>query len=379
MKPFRDNDIVAKLLGGIVLVIILPLVAFQIVVATAWEWLDVRFFKIQVVASSFNRFFTNSLTIHPEDSFMFNVMILNGIFLPFYFIMEGMSVRENGFSWKRMLIYNCLRFGPNVSNFAWVNTLIHKACHSKIFKFAALDNVFEFWIGNFYGVVPGNYSLSHVYNHHVFDNSIEDVITVIDFPRNSFLSWVGYHWRYLVYTVNWSTFWYFYNSQNYLKAAKTAACTVFYLLFVWINFYVFGFAFAYFYVVYPMLQGNLIISCINYTWHAFVHKNDEQNRLINSTTIVNGQYFILEEEYHAVHHLAAGVHYSKHRMIYEKHMNDIKYPTVFYDLDVFTLWGLIVFGPASKLAENSGLPEKLLVERLEHTSKTTRNKRSMIN
>ena len=36
---------------------------------------------------------------------------------------------------------------PNVSNFAYVNTLIHKCCHSRVFKHKLLDSVFEFWIG----------------------------------------------------------------------------------------------------------------------------------------------------------------------------------------------------------------------------------------
>ena len=49
--------------------------------------------------------------------------------------------------------------------------------------------------GVLYGVVPGNYSLSHVYNHHKHDNSIEDVITVIDFRRDSFLAYLGYSYR----------------------------------------------------------------------------------------------------------------------------------------------------------------------------------------
>merc|ERR1712232_131350 len=134
----------------------------------------------------------HSRTIYAQDEFMLNVMLFNGILLPAYFLYEGFSILEDGFSWKRMMLYNCLRFGPNVSNFAWVNTLIHKCCHCRVFKNRRLDNVFEFWIGNFYGVVPGNYSLAHVHIHHKHDNSIEDVITVIDFPRDSFLSFLGY-------------------------------------------------------------------------------------------------------------------------------------------------------------------------------------------
>ena len=46
-------------------------------------------------------------------------------------------------------------------------------------------------------------------------------------------------------------------------------------------------------------------------WHAFVDEDDPTNDYINSTTVVNGLNFTLNEEYHVVHHQYAGAHWDK--------------------------------------------------------------------
>jgi fatty acid desaturase len=206
-----------------------------------------------------------------------------------------------------------------------------------------------------------------VHNHHKHDNSLEDVITVIDFARDDMLGYVGYLWRYLSYTLNVSSAISFWNSGDVARCAKISLCTLCYLGFCLASARLFGAAFCLAYVIYPMAQGVVIMAAINYTWHAFVHPGDEQNKLVNSTTIVNGEYFILKEEYHAVHHLYAGVHWTKHEAMYERHKDDCKVPTRFYGLSVFELWAMIVLRDYAGLAANSGIDEQVLVARLRHT------------
>jgi hypothetical protein len=168
MRPFRDNDWVAKALGGAVLLSMLPLVLVQIAVATAWEVVDVRVIGLQRLAARLNlesERWWQRLTLRREDAFMVNVLLLNGVLLPAYFVVEGLAARQHGgVVWWRALLYNVLRFGPNVSNFAWVNTLVHKCCHGRLFRHRAMDSVFEFWVGNFFGIMPGNYSLSRTFS-----------------------------------------------------------------------------------------------------------------------------------------------------------------------------------------------------------------------
>ena len=378
VMPFISSlckiDFVSIGIGGLVLLVISPLLVLQIVIATIWEIVDVKIVKFQKLCAWFNVNIKvnvlHGLVREHTDHFMMNVLILNGILFPFYLIFEGMWVIGNDgrISFVRLLLYHVLRFGPNVSNFAYVNTLIHKECHGRIFKPSQMNHVFEYIVGPFHGILPGNYSLAHVYIHHKYDNSIEDITTVIDFPRDSFINFLGYSYRYLLYSLNLSTIVFFYNTQQWKKCRQAILCTVYYLGFLFSWAYFVSPTFAIVYLFYPVLQSNFIISAINYTWHAFIQPGDAQNRHINSTTIYNGEYFILEEEYHAIHHLYAGVHWTKHKTLYERHLKDCKTPTCFYNINVFELWGMIVFRSYDKLAENAKIDKALLVQRLQFTS-----------
>ena len=63
-----------------------------------------------------------------------------------------------------------------------------------------------------------------------------------------------------------------------------------------------SFYFVVFYILYPMIEGNILLAAVNYTWHAFIDPQDHDNDYVNSVTILNGLNFTLSEEYHVVHH-----------------------------------------------------------------------------
>ncbi len=56
--------------------------------------------------------------------------------------------------------------------------MCHKEGHSKIgiFKNKRLNNVFNWWIGLFYGVMPSSFANGHSINHHKYNNGPNDVI-----------------------------------------------------------------------------------------------------------------------------------------------------------------------------------------------------------
>ena len=70
MRPFRENDVVAKMLGTTLFVLILPLIAVQILAATAWEIVDVRVVGLQRLCTWINARLRFGMTIHAADSFM---------------------------------------------------------------------------------------------------------------------------------------------------------------------------------------------------------------------------------------------------------------------------------------------------------------------
>ena len=57
--------------------------------------------------------------------------------------------------------------------------------------------------------------------------------------------------------------------------------------------------------------------------------------------------------YHVVHHQYAGVHWSKHKALYEKHLPEYKAAkaTIFYAENLFVIFGCIVAKDYDKLAD----------------------------
>jgi len=63
----------------------------------------------------------------------------------------------------------------------------------------------------------------------------------------------------------------------------------------------------------------------------------------------------------------AGIHWTNHKAMYEKHKLECKIPTVFYDLNIFELWGMIIFRNYDELAKNSKINKEVIIQRLRHT------------
>eukprot|EP00501_MAST-03F_sp_TOSAG23-6_P001368 GSMAST32.ASY1.ANO1.1422.1 assembled CDS len=99
-----------------------------------------------------------------EDSYMLNVVILQGILLPLMFLAAARyAIQNDGISYPLILIYHILRIGPYFMNFAYCYTLCHKEGHSRRdltyfsqYMYNSLPcfrYVFNWWIGLFYGVM----------------------------------------------------------------------------------------------------------------------------------------------------------------------------------------------------------------------------------
>ena len=147
-----------------------------------------------------------------------------------------------------------------------------------------------------------------------------------------------------------------------LAAFGTVASTLYYLAFVAL-IYRFQPTFCFWYVLYPLAEGNILLSVVNYTWHAFIDPDDPANDYVNSTTVIDGLNFCLKEEYHVVHHQYAGVHWSRHRALYEKHLPEYKAAraSIFLGENLFVIFGCIVAQDYEKVRnERGGLEDTTL-------------------
>ena len=127
---------------------------------------------------------------YKEDCFAVNCMLFGGLIIPIIFSIIMLLYRYNILSIKAEIIifilYTCIRVGPYSQHFAYIHTMIHKEGHlsrnasffkkESIFNNPALNCIFNFWIGIFYGVLPGTYVYGHNTIHHKFNNNQLDVI-----------------------------------------------------------------------------------------------------------------------------------------------------------------------------------------------------------
>ena len=116
----------------------------------------------------------------------------------------------------------------------------------------------------------------------------------------------------------------------------------------------FGGWFALWYVGYPFMEQVVLLMMANWSWHAFIDPDDPSNEEVLSTTILNGQINVLNEDAHVTHHKYPGTHWSNTPRLLEKHRAEYDaqgYGSVFKNTHVFEVGGLCVAAEYSELAK----------------------------
>ena len=297
----------------------LPLVVGQIVSCTLWEGLDQFTLKIVDKFTKLNEWcetkkFYQKLVVHPKDTFIVNTTFWLAVVLPGYFLCEAFAQAQsladgNGFNWYRAAIYNVIRIGPMYRNFMYVYVLCHKEAHANGKLFAlpyretlGLQYAYNYFIGFFHGVIPGPFTESHIYNHHKYDNDPNDVYSTGAYPRDSFKQFLRYVYIWFLYALNISSIHKFAQEGRMDRAWRCVGGILYYIAGLAVCAKYVSPLFALMYVFYPLVEANILLSAVNYTWHAFIDPNDHDNDYVNSTTILDAMNFTLDEEYHVVHH-----------------------------------------------------------------------------
>jgi hypothetical protein len=196
-------------------------------------------------------------------------------------------------------------------NFMYVYVLCHKEGHNygnlfnkkynMIFKY-----VFNHWVGMFHGVLPGTFTYSHIANHHKYDNDHRDVYSTAYRPRDEIKAWVRYLPEWFGYASNVSSIWAFYkegrdgSKKGYELARGCTLSTLWYIVFASAVGYIHP-TFCLATIVYSFIEGNILLSVVNWAWHAMIDPDDPSNDYVNSMTVIEGLNFTLGEEYHVVY------------------------------------------------------------------------------
>lgn len=361
------TDSVLPVIGAVFLLGCLPAVAVQIALSTAWGavWPSAPGWLTAIQKS------LNGYTRSKVDGDIVLWAAFLGIVIPAAWLYAGMSG-----SFYLALAYNVFRIGPMYAHFAHVYTLSHMEAHhrGKLFMTSMsnpVSNVFNFWIGLFHGVLPGTFTESHQHNHHRWNNDINDVYSTAGYPRDSLWNFARYIVVWFCYASNISSMWYFAGIKRWDRFFRTLIGTSYYVGFLMLSNYTFGSTFTLVTLVYPFVEGNILLSLVNWGWHMFLQGD---NDFVNSTTIENGEEFIFSEEYHVVHHQAPGLHHTKYAGMFEKHEAEGKYDLVFQNVNLFELVFSCLFKNYDRVLgmvkPNPKMDKKetrrLIVERLQH-------------
>lgn len=340
---FRNATEWASFITGCVLLAMIgPPVGIVVLTAMVWEALD-RGFDGGFVDSGkeltgfiFARFipwlerctkqFNSQFVKRPDDAYMMNCIVGYGVLVPILFFCCAWHTYENGMNYWLVYVYHVVRIGPFFMNFAYVYTLCHKEGHTfsglyakKYNEYTILRNVFNWWIGMFYGVLPATFAYGHSINHHKYNNAREDVITTSDKPRDNFANWVAYLPRYFLYAVNISTIHAFIKENNWKIVNKVFWGSVWF--FVWVSIWagLISPSFAITYVAFPFFEAGVLLAAVNWSWHAFIDPAEPSNEYVQSITILDGCINVLNEDSHVVHHQYPGAHWTNHPNFVDKH------------------------------------------------------------
>ena len=219
--------------GLLILLVAGPAVGVVLLGAMLWEWADRGFDGAFVnsgkelsgllckrVAPYFNAItqpINEKFVKKAEDAYMMNSIVAYGVGVPLMFAACAYNEVQRmqaglGLSFSVWWLYHLIRIGPYFMNFAYVYTLCHKEGHARTGLFSKpynnnsmLRSVFNWWIGLFYGVMPGTFKYGHSVNHHRYNNGYKDVHTTSDKPRDSFVNWIAYIPRWMLFATNVST------------------------------------------------------------------------------------------------------------------------------------------------------------------------------
>lgn len=319
---------VMHLLGFLFIAVSLPPVGIICGCGYVWYYIDPVTLRVCRLLSKLMAPFSEKFVRNKADTFLVPVLLLQAVAIPLMFACCLYYHLNYGFSLTHAFVYHLIRTGPFVSNFAYAYTLCHKEGHSsrvgmfqKPYSYL-LQNVWNWWIGVFYGVVPSTFAFGHSLNHHTYNNDRDDVVTTWDRPRDSFFNYVRYLPRWLSYSINISTVVQFAKEKNFIVVKGMLAGSFYYSSFLAVFFYI-NPTFAAVYLLYPLVEASLLLSAINWSWHSFLDP-DTKNVFAHSVTIFNGPETsnVLNEDYHVVHHQYPGAHWTKHPALYEKHKQE---------------------------------------------------------
>lgn len=234
------------------------------------------------------------------------------------------QIHFDSLPWWLVVGYYFLWVGPGARCLATAYTLAHREGHmsgGRMYQPWIGDrtgNLFENWFCLFYGIVPYNYSTSHILLHHRLDCGKGDPMYLWDLDRTKPSDMMLYQWRVFRYMSGISSVielrreWGVNPSVEQAYERLRRGMLIFWL---WVPAGILGLLigtgssvmsalwFLFFVYLQPIFAMSTFNALINVGQHGFLET--ENGRLVNhvtSTTILDGYDDSFGEDYHVAHH-----------------------------------------------------------------------------
>ena len=245
--------------------------------------------------------------------------------VPLLVVVFAWQVAYGSLPWWLVAIHYFLWVGPGGRSMATAYTLAHREGHlsgGRMYRpwiGKRIGNFFENWLGVFFGIVPYNFSTSHLLLHHRLDGGKGDALYLWDLDRTRFGDMMLYQWRFLRYLSGVASLAEFHRERGVNPTIDRARATLLRgMAIYWIlvpsgilavlmgtgSSTTAALLFLLFIYLQPLLAMSTFLAVINVGQHGFLEFDAEGRHVkhVTSGTILDGYDDSFGEDYHVAHH-----------------------------------------------------------------------------
>lgn len=293
------------------------------------------------------------------DFFFQGILVLTSTFIALSFVINY-QVQYGNLPFWLIYAYNFMwvGFGGRVMGGAY--TFAHKEGHLphlyRPWIRNSVGNIFENWIGCFFGNVPYNFTTSHIAIHHKLNAGKGDTFYQWDFDRSSWFDFMLFLHRIFLHTIGISSLAYFLSMERTVFFNKLLrGCIIFWVIVPAVLLMVTkSWWFLFFIHLQPLFGMTYFLAFMNFGFHGFVEfdENGQHIECVNSIAIVDGDDDYFGEDDHMAHHYATRVFYSDLPAYRETQMEEFKkhHASVFRGFSIVELSLFILLKDWKRLA-----------------------------